>query len=69
MAFVEKGNVLLRVEPEEVGRYLAKGFAETNGKGKVLRSNVHPEQAKIAALEEQIKALKAENKKLKDAKG
>lgn len=69
MAYVEKGNVLLQVEPDEVSRYLAKGFAETDGKGKVLRSAAHPEQAKITALEEQIKALKAENKKLKETKG
>lgn len=56
--FVKKGNVVYTIQDTEKDAYLSRGFAVIDNKGKVLES------AKLT-LEQEVKALRKENKELK----
>lgn len=55
---VKKGNVQYTIQDTEKESYLARGFSVIDKKGKVLES------ANLT-LEEEVKALRKENKELK----
>ena len=55
---VKKGNVQYTIQDTEKASYLARGFSVIDKKGKVLES------ANLT-LEEEVKALRKENKELK----
>lgn len=37
MAIVERGNVVLEIDDDDIQRYLDKGYSVTNGKGVILQ--------------------------------
>lgn len=76
MALVERGNVVLEVEDDNVQKYIDKGFSVRDAEGNILqralpntvgelRKLVVAQQNEIEELQEKIKALEsgAEEKK------
>lgn len=77
MALVQRANVVLEIEDDNVERYLAKGFSVIDEKGNVLKSArpTTPEQFEKAYDEQrrinndlklEIEQLKKENAQLKE---
>ena len=73
MVTVKKGNVELNVDETEVSKFLAKGYDQIDGKGKVIKEatggkTVSYEEykkvcAELAALKKKLSAIEESGKK------
>ena len=63
MTIVERGNVVLRIDDEDVQRYLDKGYNVTDGHGHILQrampQDVGELQQLVVKYEKEIAELKA----------
>jgi len=75
MITIKRANVVLSIEEDELDKYFEKGYSVIDQFGNVVKASVptevgalqralQDEMAKVAALEKQIKKLKADNEAL-----
>lgn len=68
MLIATRKNRQLRIPDEKKGVYESLGYTITDESGAIISEPENPEK-KVAELEAEVEALKAENEKLKEAAG